>query len=393
MKKILLYQHQSSLNHGCEALVQTISKQIKNFAENEVTVSSFFKQDDEKYEFPYVDSFAQNNMWLRRYTFPWLVYQVDKRLFNNKHLQEIFMYCKECYNLSKTSDLCVAIGGDNYCYNKGKEHWPLERKMKKLGKKMMLWGCSVEPDELQGELAEHLSHFDVITARESITYQALLNSGVNSAIYLCADPAFELEIEECALPERWENGKMVGINFSPMVMGKYGEKELFRQAVYDLVETILQDKKSKIVLIPHVRLPFSDDIEELKPIYEKYKDTGRVLLIDDINLNAKQLKYLISKCKFFVGARTHATIAAYSTGVPTLAIGYSIKARGIARDLFGNEEDFVIAINELQNKGKLIEAYQKLYNNCEEIHAILEKIMPEYKKKARISGEAFKTLL
>jgi colanic acid/amylovoran biosynthesis protein len=55
-------------------------------------------------------------------------------------------------------------------------------------------------------------------------------------------------------------------------------------------------------------------------------------------MNATQLKYIISQCRFFIGARTHATIAAMSTGVPCTSIAYSVKARGINRDLFGSED-------------------------------------------------------
>lgn len=36
-------------------------------------------------------------------------------------------------------------------------------------------------------------------------------------------------------------------------------------------------------------------------------------------------------------ALAHATIAALSTGVPTISIAYSVKARGINRDLFDHE--------------------------------------------------------
>ena len=60
-----------------------------------------------------------------------------------------------------------------------------ERKIKKLGKKMFLWGCSLEPDEIKGELAQHLSEFDVITPRESETYNALVNSECTSKIVMC----------------------------------------------------------------------------------------------------------------------------------------------------------------------------------------------------------------
>ena len=38
----------------------------------------------------------------------------------------------------------------------------------------------------------------------------------------------------------------------------------------------------------------------------------------------------------FAGARTHATIAALSSGVPTLSFAYSIKAKGINLDIFGH---------------------------------------------------------
>lgn len=394
MKNILVYQHQSSMNHGCEALVYTISEQIKKISPDaKTTVASFYKEDDEKFDFPNVDYIVQNTQWLRRFTFPWLLHQLDKRLFNSKVLQEQFMYCKPCYQLAKEADVCIAVGGDTYCYNKGKEHWPLERKIKRLNKKMMLWGCSVEPKDVKGEMAEHLSCFDVITVREPISYEALVQGGVKSNIVRCADPAFLLGIQECELPCGWEQGDMIGLNFSPMVMGQLQDKEGPRQAIYGLIEYILENSNEKIVLIPHVRLSFNDDMDELRPIYEAYKDTGRVLLVDDEKLNARQLKHIISNCKLFVGARTHATIAAYSTGVPTLAIGYSVKARGIARDLFGCEDGMVISIKDIGGTDKLIKAYQSIYIEQEQIKKMLLDIMPEYQKKALISGEELKELI
>lgn len=394
MNNILIYQHQSSMNHGCEALVYTISEQIKEKCpDSKITLSSYFKKDDDLFEFPYIDDIVQNNMWLVRFTWPWLVYQIDKRILNNKAVQEKFMYCKTCYELSGNADVCVAVGGDTYCYNKGKEHWPLERKMKKLGKKMMLWGCSVEPNDVPGEMAEHLSNFDVITVRDPISYEALVNGGVKSKIVRCADPAFLLPIQECKLPDDWEDGKMIGINFSPMVMGSMAEKDGPREAICALIDHILQSGDNKVVLIPHVRLSFCDDMDELRPIHDKYKGTGRVLLVDDVMLNARQLKYIISKCKVFVGARTHATIAAYSTGVPTLAIGYSVKARGIARDLFGSEDGMTVSIKEIGGTDKLVKAYQNIYKNEENLKNKLLEMMPEYRKKALASGRALEELI
>lgn len=394
MNKILLYQHQSSYNHGCEALVYSISQQIKSiYPDSEIHVTSFFKSHDDAFEFPYVDSFVSNDMWLKRFSYPWLVHQLDKRTFNSKWLQEKVMYCKPCYQEAQWADVCIAIGGDTYCYNKGKEHWPLERKIKKLGKKMMLWGCSIEPGDIPGEMKEHLDLFDVITARDPYTYDALIANNVQAHVVRCADPAFLLEPCPCELPSAWDTGNTIGLNFSPMVMGQLTDKNKVRDGFEALIKHILITGNEKIALISHVRLPFSDDSAELLPLYERYKSTGRVMLIDDINLNARQLKYIISQCKLFIGARTHATIAAYSTGVPTLAIGYSIKARGIAQDLFGTEVGMTVPIKSLTDAQSLIKAYDSLHERRKEISQRLTETMPTYKQKALISSQALLNLI
>ena len=55
-------------------------------------------------------------------------------------------------------------------------------------------------------------------------------------------------------------------------------------------------------------------------------------------LSAAEYKYLIAHCRFGVFARTHAAIAAYSSGIPCVTIGYSVKAQGIGNDMgMGNQ--------------------------------------------------------
>ena len=71
--------------------------------------------------------------------------------------------------------------------------------------------------------------------------------------------------------------------------------------------------------------------------------------------NAMELKGYIARCRFMVVARTHASIAAYSTQVPTLVVGYSVKARGIAKDIFGTEENYVIPVQSLTKESELTE--------------------------------------
>ena len=106
-----------------------------------------------------------------------------------------------------------------------------------------------------------------------------------------------------------------------------------------------------------------------------------------------QLKYLISKCKMFIGARTHATIAAYSTCVPTLVVGYSVKAKGIAKDIFGTYENYVLPVQSLKKEDDLIKAYEWLSTNEKQIRTYLEGFMPEYCKKSLDAGKKVRELI
>ncbi len=95
----------------------------------------------------------------------------------------------------------------------------------------------------------------------------------------------------------------------------------------------------------------------------------------------------------FRGARTHATIAAYSTCVPTLVVGYSVKARGIARDIFGSEDNMVIPVQSLEHEDDLVNAFKYIQENESNIRQHLQNFMPSYIEKAWQAGEEVKKLL
>ena len=132
----------------------------------------------------------------------------------------------------------------------------------------------------------------------------------------------------------------------------------------------------QVALIPHVVWDNNDDRKPLRVLYDKFKDTGRVVMLEDHN--CMELKGYISRCRFFIGARTHATIAAYSTCVPTLVIGYSVKAKGIAKDIFGTYENYVLPVQLLSDKDDLVNAFEWMKNNEDDIRKHLNEFMPGY---------------
>ncbi len=383
MKKFVIYQHGGTYNHGCEALATTISSEIKRELEpSNVVLVSFSPEEDSN--ITSVDKVV-GTKGMKKWNFLYFLYQFNKRILKSKTLEDLIAVDKNCLKEAENSECCIAIGGDNYCYGKGRFLWATDRVLKKRGNKMMLWGASLEAKDLPGSLAEHLKVFDVITARESISYEALKANGFGDRAYLVSDPAFLLETECLELPENWKEGQMVGINLSPLVLKFSQEKAEVVDSVYKLIDYILENTEMNVALIPHVRKPGNDDVTVLRPMYEKYKNTNRIVLFDDKNLNCKQLKGYISRCRFFIGARTHSTIAAYSTGVPTIALGYSVKAKGIARDLFGTEENFVVPVQTFDDPALTVNAVKYLFDNEDRIKEIYKEKLPEYIEKAKES--------
>jgi hypothetical protein len=58
--------------------------------------------------------------------------------------------------------------------------------------------------------------------------------------------------------------------------------------------------------------------------------------------------------------------------------GYSTKAAGLARDLFGREEGYVLPVGEMTEPDRLKKAFVDLFDKEEEIRDGLRKRMPSY---------------
>lgn len=379
-----LYYHGGSGNHGCEAIVRSTLGILKQ----ETVLHTSNITSDRTYGLDQVTALKEDlPHTLPRRSVQYLLFALHHKLTGSDYLYTRFAHDAFFSGIRK-GDVCMSIGGDNYCY-KGTDilaHY--NEILQKKGAKTVLWGCSVEPELTKDPaIAKDLARYDLITARETISYEAL--KAVNPNTVLVADPAFTLERKDLPLPTGWVEGKMVGINASPLILDS-GDGALVMEAYRNLIRRILDTTDMGIVLVPHVTLSTSDDHKALEPLFEEFRHTGRVLMLGDHN--CMELKGYIARCRFFIGARTHATIAAYSNCVPTLVLGYSVKSRGIARDLFGSEEGYVIPVQGMTDPCALANGFDWLLEHETEIRSHLEKIMPGYKEKAYNAVEALKKL-
>lgn len=363
--KILLYAHGGSKNHGCEAIVRS-TKLLLNTADH-ITLLSYNPDEDLYYKLDdVVDIYREINQ-VKKNNFDFIFAYIVQKLFKNYNHMDALQHKEAIENLDDDYDYALFIGGDNYCYSDVKNYAYINQYVRKKVKKTVLWGCSVEPELCKDKtIKKDIEKYSFILARESISYKALKE--INSNTYLLPDPAFFLPKEEVDIPAGFIPNETVGINLSPLIF-KYGNECNILNSFKKLIDYILFNSKDKVALIPHAIWHHNDDKRVLYTLYEKYKDNDRVLLIDDHN--CMQQKFIISKCKRFVGARTHSTIAAYSTCVPTLVVGYSVKAKGIAKDLFGNIDNYVLPVQNIADSDQLTEKYKWLVEHEEEIKSKL----------------------
>jgi colanic acid/amylovoran biosynthesis protein len=392
MKTVVLYSHGGSGNRGCEAIVRGTRK-ILGAACDENTnyyLATLNKEEDTAVNIQGFNDVIEYSNYVKKNSFNHILALADNRLFG--HVEKyITLAQKKLYKTFDKDAIAISVGGDNYCYSDSKWLYLSHKEAKKRGTKTVLWGCSLEESNMDEEMVQDLSSYDLIVARESITYNTLLEKGINKNTKLYPDPAFQLEYESVELPNGFIEQGTIGINLSPYIYKSNLTKSQVVQMYASLIKHIIQNTDLQIALIPHVFWEHSNDLEVLELIFSEVNNTERVILIKG-NYNCKQLKYMISKCRIFIGARTHSTIAAYSTCVPTLVLGYSVKSRGIARDIFGSEDKMVISVQELEQKDQLIGAYEHIMDNESKLREHLISFIPSYKEKANLAGNEIRLL-
>ena len=372
---IVLYGNGSAGNHGCEAIHRGTMALLGR--EHNYIIQSPLPEEDLRYALgelaqirPAVSAVKKDLRFL------WAYLKLKTTgVYTDMDGQG---YRSGIRQAARDAKIALSVGGDNYCYPGTEIYGWLNREYHRNGMKTVLWGCSVEPDRVP-EIAEDLARYDLIVARESISFGAL--SRVNHNTVLAPDPAFFMEPKVCALDPRMEEGNVIGINISPMIVSNEGKAGMAYENYKNLIAHILEHTDSYIALIPHVVWQSNDDRTVLNRLYEEFGRDERLILVEDHS--APELKYIISKCRMFVGARTHATIAAYSSSVPTLVVGYSVKARGIARDLFGTEEGYVLPVQQLSEPNELTNAFARLFAREEADRAHLKQMLPGYLERSR----------
>ena len=170
--QIILYMHAGSGNHGCEAIVNSLCHMMKEDA----VLVSYRGNEDGQYTLKDLCEIKQERSF-EEHKLAHIAYYAYRML--TKDAASFLRYRYEDIFEKPMSPLAISIGGDNYCYDSMLSDLRLANlAFTQKGTKTVLLGCSIEPELLKSgqgtnRILEDLSHYHLIIARESLTYNAL----------------------------------------------------------------------------------------------------------------------------------------------------------------------------------------------------------------------------
>jgi len=402
----LIVGHGGFWNRGCEAILDTTVRLLSEwFDKPTFTVVTFDWANDRRHGKNYEGVTFRSvspERWRSRY---WFVKSGRTLLrlpsgdwrASHTHLRREY----------QTADAVLSVGGDNYTtdYSPFPGYYlDVLKYAREQGTRGVIWAATVgpfdDPDVLRKVLSV-LQNTPLITARESLTIQYLTSLGITNNVRAVADTGFLLEpLQSPAVlsygirPEK----KWLGMSVSSM-LGRYlpdERKSDLSGLLANFVDWAVAELGLSVVLIPHVvdtrpGAPLArNDFLFLGQIAERVGRRNRIVLVEP-SLRAAEMKYLISCCRFFIGSRTHSTISALSSCVPTISLSYSMKSRGINQDVLGNQ-DFVFPVREL-SVDTLTAKFHELTRREEEVRTALKARIPAVKEMARKNARYLGELL
>lgn len=281
-----------------------------------------------------------------KYTFLFILIRISKNKIIKKNDKLIESYMN--------ADVIIDLSGDSLTDSYGDVSCLLQFYSIFLGvllsKKIFLCAQTIGPFSKLSKLFSKFifKRVRLVTTRDAVSEKYMIDNKLidDNKIKLTKDVAFLLKPKEpreiCSKEINFFLGReLFGINLSNLVIKNsfMGEKNKEREdsfyiALSDVINKVMEEFDLYLVLIPHVISEEDSDLVPLGKVYDYLKYKKRTAVVKDKYI-ASELKYIIGRFNYFLGCRMHSTIAAVSMGVPTIALSYSSKYRGVLSEIIG----------------------------------------------------------
>ena len=262
-----------------------------------------------------------------------------KRLINYQNISSSI-------NIYNSADYILDIGqGDSFADIYGKERFEginlIHREALMLHKPYCLLPQTIGPfkdDTIRAEAVKAISQADIVMTRDKQSYdytRQIAPKQKNLKEYI--DVAFFLPYTRQQFDKNFIH---VGLNVSALLWhggytqdNQFGLKDDHQKTVRGIITYFLDQQNVKLHLIPHVvgrERHIENDYAVSFDLQKEFNNPN--LILSPLFLSPVDAKDYISGMDFFMGARMHSTIAAFSSGVPVVPMAYSRKFNGLFID-------------------------------------------------------------
>jgi len=394
--RFLLAGNSTYMNHGSEAIVRgTVEILRKTFQEPRIVSVDLLHHPYRQVQ----ESDAGISHRPLYYPKPGsrhkLLFQASKGLLTREVAYKL--YVRQILREMREADAVLFLGGDNFA-SKPYYHLACSHQALRLKKVAVIWGASIGPFEgsafYKRRVFEHLRKLNGIFVRETVSQQYLSDNGIKDNVYLVEDPAFLMEPEMPDDHEFVENlpRGAIGISLSGLFLNQTRFSKNHKAAVYGIVEAVRRKFGHPIVLISHcVTDGISNDYKLLNSVLRDNASSWHDVICLPRFMPAAEIKWVISRLRCLVGARTHATIAAFGSLVPTVSLVYSFKGIGINKRLFGGLRYAVT--KEDCSVEAIVEKLELVLADYDKIRRTLEEKIPLVKAGSMRAGEYLKRVM
>lgn len=266
-----------------------------------------------------------------------LIINIVKRIFGKKNQNK---------DIFKKADCILDIGqGDSFADIYGKKRFAMidmvHCQARKYNKSYCMLPQTIGPFTdlvIKSKADKSIAKSSVCMTRDKQSFQYVLeNVPEQKRINEYIDVAFFLPFEKIVQNEKCIH---VGLNISALLWngGYTGDNQFclkldYQRVVRKIIEYFLSLPHVRLHLIAHVTLAchnVENDYEIGYELWREYRNPNVVLA--PFGLGPVEIKDYIAGMDFFIGARMHATIGAFSSGVPVIPMAYSRKFNGLFVD-------------------------------------------------------------
>lgn len=222
----------------------------------------------------------------------------------------------------------------------------------------------------------------IVATRDALSTRHLADLGIRRGVIEASDLA--LRLPYAAPPPRAPGARpRAGLNVSGLLMagGYTGRNEFGLKADYPalmraLVRRLLQHpERPEVHLVPHVipsrRGGPEDDLQACLDLAAELPGAG--LTVAPAFAGPSEAKSYIAGMDFFAGARMHACIAAFSSGVPVVPLAYSRKFAGLFGSMGYARTADCAAEGAAEVEAKVMEGFERRAALAAEVAAALPR--------------------